>query len=176
MEKMEKVEALRNKAGVSYEDAKAALEANDWDVLDAMIALEKEGKVKMSTYSTKTEALSGEVVTESGQRTSEESKGKKFFNWCAEIFNKANRNSLEISKEGRMILSVPVSLFVVLVLFAFWVVVPLMIVGLFFSMQYHFVGPDIHSVDVDINATMDTVSKTAENLKNEFTSKEKKED
>ena len=109
MEKMEKVEALRNKAGVSYEDAKAALEANDWDVLDAMIALEKEGKVKMSTYSTKTEALSGEVVTESGQRTSEESKGKKFFNWCAEIFNKANRNSLEISKEGRMILSVPVS-------------------------------------------------------------------
>ena len=33
---MEKVEALRNKAGVSYEDAKAALEANDWDVLDAM--------------------------------------------------------------------------------------------------------------------------------------------
>ena len=83
---------------------------------------------------------------------------------------------MEISKEGRMILSVPVSLFVVLVLFAFWVVVPLMIVGLFFSMQYHFVGPDIHSVDVDINAAMDTVSKTAENLKNEFTSKEKKED
>ena len=36
MEKMEKVEALRNKAGVSYEDAKVALEANDWDVLDAM--------------------------------------------------------------------------------------------------------------------------------------------
>ena len=176
MEKMEKVEALRSKAGVSYEDAKTALEANNWDVLEAMIALEKEGKVNMSSFSTKTEALSKDVVTENSGKQSEESKGKKFLNWCADIFNKANRNSLEISKEGKTIITVPVSLFVVLVLFAFWVVVPLMIVGLFFGMQYHFVGPDIHSVDVDINAAMDSVSKTAENLKNEFTSKDKKEE
>lgn len=176
MEKMDKVEALRSKAGVSYEDAKNALENNNWDVLEAMIALEKEGKVNMSSYSTKTETLSGDVVTEKGDKNSEETKGKKFLNWCADIFEKANRNSLEIIKEGKTIISVPVSLFVVLVLFAFWVVVPLMIVGLFFSMQYHFVGPDVHSVDVDINAAMDSVSKTAENLKSEFTSKDNKEE
>lgn len=178
MEKLEKVEALRAKAGVSYEDAKAALESNDWDVLDAMIALEKEGKVaepKMSAYTTKSEETAAEVVKTTDEKKTEK-KSTKFFDWCKNVFEKANRNSLEIEKEGKMILTVPVSIFVLLVLFCFWAVVPLMIVGLFFGMHYQFAGPDVHSVDVDINAAMETASKTAETIKSEFASKDKKED
>ena len=174
MEKMEKVEALRNKAGVTYEEAKAALEANNWDVLDAMIALEKEGEVKQ-TSSSKAEVLTGDVVTENGQKGSSEPKRRKFMNWVKDILRKANRNSFEISKDGKIILTVPVLVFVIVLLFAFHIVIPLMIIGLFFSIKYHFSGPDVHSVDVDINAAMDSASRTAENLKNEFTSKEKKE-
>ena len=174
MEKMEKVEALRNKAGVTYEEAKAALEANNWDVLDAMIALEKEGKVKQ-TSSSKAEVLTGDVVTENGQKGSSEPKRRKFMNWVKDILRKANRNSFEISKDGKIILTVPVLVFVIVLLFAFHIVIPLMIIGLFFSIKYHFSGPDVHSVDVDINAAMDSASRTVENLKDEFTSKEKKE-
>ena len=44
MEKLEKVEVIREKCGVSYEDAKAALDACDDNVLDAIIWLEKQGK------------------------------------------------------------------------------------------------------------------------------------
>lgn len=44
MEQLEKVEKLRERADVSYEEAKEALEACDWDLLDAMVWLEKEGK------------------------------------------------------------------------------------------------------------------------------------
>ena len=36
MESFEKVEKLRQRANVSYEEAKAALEASGWDLLDAM--------------------------------------------------------------------------------------------------------------------------------------------
>ena len=46
MEQLEKVEKLRERADVSYEEAKEALEACDWDLLDAMVWLEKRGKVK----------------------------------------------------------------------------------------------------------------------------------
>ena len=46
MDKLEKVEKLREKTGVSYEDAKNALEACDYDLLDAIIYLEKLDKVK----------------------------------------------------------------------------------------------------------------------------------
>lgn len=55
MEQLEKVEKLRQRANVTYEEAKQALEACNWDLLDAMVYLEKQGKVKepnQSTYST----------------------------------------------------------------------------------------------------------------------------
>ena len=40
MEMMEKVERLREKAEVTYEEAKAALEQTDGDLLDAMVLLD----------------------------------------------------------------------------------------------------------------------------------------
>ena len=55
MDNLEKVEKLREKTGVSYEEAKAALEATNYDVLDAIIYLEKNGKVKapeVTSYTT----------------------------------------------------------------------------------------------------------------------------
>ena len=36
MERLEKVEKIREKTGVSYEEAKNALEACEYDVLDAL--------------------------------------------------------------------------------------------------------------------------------------------
>ena len=58
MDNLEKVEKLVDKACVTYEEAKAALEQADGDLLDAMIILEKGGKTKapkQSTYSTQYE-------------------------------------------------------------------------------------------------------------------------
>ena len=55
MEMIEKVERLREKADVTYEEAKAALEQSDGDLLDAMVLLERQGKVRkpaQSTFST----------------------------------------------------------------------------------------------------------------------------
>ena len=55
MENLEKVEKLRERANVSYEEAKEALEASNWDLLDAMVYLEKQGKTKapeQTAYST----------------------------------------------------------------------------------------------------------------------------
>ena len=46
MDNLEKVERLREKADVSYEEAKKALDECDGDLLDAMVYLEKQGKVK----------------------------------------------------------------------------------------------------------------------------------
>ena len=57
MTNYEMVELLRQKANVSYEEAKAALEASDWDLLDAIVLLEREGKVPENDarFSTKAE-------------------------------------------------------------------------------------------------------------------------
>ena len=58
MDNFEKVEKLVEKAGVTYEEAKKALEKADGDLLDAMIILEREGKTeapRQSSYSTQYE-------------------------------------------------------------------------------------------------------------------------
>ena len=42
---LEQVERLRAHAAVSYEEARRALEACDGDLLDALILLEREGRI-----------------------------------------------------------------------------------------------------------------------------------
>ena len=70
----------------------------------------------------------------------------------------------------------PITLLVVFLIFAFWVIVPLLVIGLFFNMRYQFAGPDIRSVDIDINKAMDSAAEAAENIKNEFNNAASKEE
>ena len=55
MDTFEKVEKLREKANVTFEEAKAALDEANGDLLDAMILLEKQGKAetRAEIFSTK---------------------------------------------------------------------------------------------------------------------------
>lgn len=46
MEKLKLVDKLKNKANISYEEAKDALEKSNWDMLEAMLYLEAHGKVQ----------------------------------------------------------------------------------------------------------------------------------
>lgn len=46
MDNLKKVEKLMERADVSYEEAKAVLEECDWDVLEAVVKLESQGKLK----------------------------------------------------------------------------------------------------------------------------------
>ena len=52
MEKVQMVEKLRSKTNISYEEAKDALENTNWDILDAVVYLERIGKIKKPSVST----------------------------------------------------------------------------------------------------------------------------
>ena len=82
MEQLEKVEKLRERADVSYEEAKEALEACDWDLLDAMVWLEKRGKVKGPTkesFTTSYEEQDQYVSVKDKVQEQEESGSDSFF-------------------------------------------------------------------------------------------------
>ena len=49
MDNFQKIEQIVNKAGCSYEEAKTALEACGWDMIDAIISLERDGKINKET-------------------------------------------------------------------------------------------------------------------------------
>ena len=58
-----------------------------------------------------------------------------------ELIRRGNRNRLVMrDKHGQQTLSLPVTLFVVLLAAAFWVILPLMIVGLFFRLPLRLRG------------------------------------
>ena len=49
MERYEMAELLSKKAGVTLEEARQALAENEWDLLDAMVALERRGRTDIPT-------------------------------------------------------------------------------------------------------------------------------
>lgn len=168
MEKFEKVEKLRERTNVSYEEAKQALEACDDDILEAMIYLEKLGRtsgIARSGFAGEKQEKASEEPKQEGDKSLGEMM-KRFGRFCVRWIDKGNRNSFCIERGAKEILRVPITLLVVLLLFAFWVIVPLMIVGLFFDMRYHFKGPDIHIMD--INHAMDQMADAAGNIKSDI--------
>ncbi|MCL2568142.1 MAG: ubiquitin [Oscillospiraceae bacterium] len=173
MDRIEMVEKLREKAGVSYEEAKAALEASDWDLLDAVVLLEKEGKVRDAAYSTKRSAK--DEHKQSGAKE-EKPKGEgfeKFLRFCGRIIHKGNTNSLVVLRNGERKFSLPVTAFALLLIFAFYFTIPLIIVSLFFGFHYKFSGKDLGKDS--INNVMEKATHAAEAVKREV-QKEMKDD
>ena len=173
MDQFEKVEKLREKANVSYEEAKEALESNEWDMLDAMVYLETLGKVngpKTTSYTTNGEDDSS-AHNSTSYSSNDTSFGEiigNFFRWCGKVIKKGNENSFQIERSNEKPVCIPVTVFILFVLFIFWVTIPLLVIGLFFGFKYSFKGPDVDRKPV--NDFMDKASETAENIKNDFKS------
>lgn len=178
MDNLEKVEKIREKTGVSYEEAKIALENSNYDLLDAIVYLEKKGKVtapKLTSYTTiapeesQEFAKAQESYENSCKDTSMGEALNKFFKWCGRLVKKGCDTTFHVMREGKKVMSVPVLVLVLLLIFAFWIVLPLLVVGLFCDCKYSFEG--IKSTTVDLNDMCNKASETCESIKNDFQNK-----
>lgn len=181
MTNIEKVEKLREKANINYADAKDALERSNWDILDAMILLESEGKVPTQrsivevSYTTKEdEQESKRDHSAAGDRTSFGDVVRRFFRWLGKIIRLGNANDLIVEKNGEVIIKMSSTVFVILLVLGFYIIIPLMIVGLFFRFRYSFDGPNLGKET--INNVMHKATDVAEDIKGEFKSASKTED
>lgn len=174
MEHLEMVEKLRAKTGVTYEEAKGALEACQWDMLDAIVYLEKLGKVKApvtSSYSTQYEQSEQfeKAASAHSKPSSFTDTLNRFFGWCGDVIKKGNENFFNIERNGERFVTMPITIFVIMLLFAFWVAVPLLVVGLFFGFKYSFSGKVAEGID--LNDAMNKASEVAESIKKDFENK-----
>lgn len=171
MENYEKVEKLRERANVTYEEAKEALEQNCWDILDAMIYLEKNGRTsrpEQASYSTQGQKKREDTEEDFGPESSHDFSDtmKRFGRWCVKMIKKGCSNYFCVEKGGKEIFTVPILVLILATLAAFWLVLILLVVGLFFDVHYRFHGRDIKSDK--INRAMDNASETANQIKKEF--------
>jgi len=172
---LEQVEKLREKANISYEEAQAALEKTNGDILEAIINLEKERRIPRPEgggyYSSEKRGAEYKGEEKPGGKPKKDdgvSLGElvgNFFCWIGKILNKGNRNTFDVKRKGADVISIPVTVLAVLLLFTFWITVPLIIVGLFFGYRYMFTGPDLGKENV--NRTLDSMAQAAENIKKE---------
>ena len=174
MASLENVEKLRQYANVSYDEAKEALDACDGDVLEAIIYLEKKGRVeppKQGGKFTTDTSSDHKPPPQPEYRPRPESFGRllrRFFSWLRGIIRKGNHNLFEVNHNCNQVLSLPVTLLVILIICAFWVTLPMLIVGLFFGFRYQFRGSDLDRTGV--NSVMDTVANAANDIKTSFQS------
>jgi hypothetical protein len=177
MATLEQVEKLREKANVSFEEARAALDACNGDLLEAIIYLEKQGKVNAPAgggyYNSNFPGQDGDPGQDAGGAQTNCHNGAsfregagKFGRFLARVFQIGNSNALEARKNGEVLFACPVTALVLLLIFFFWIVVPLFILSLFFGFRYRFVGPELGTENV--NRVMDGASETADDIKNNF--------
>ena len=177
MDKLEKAAKVREMCGVSFEDAREALEACDYDVLDAIVWLEQQGRAQTRTaeYATSgTEYYQATAEMSRAQSDYERATSRNGFTQGFARIMEAIRTLLKrgvdtsfvVTRHGKQILSIPTLILVLLLIFAFWITLPLLAIGLFFEFRYRFEG--IGSLTVDINEMADKASEGVDHLKRDF--------
>lgn len=184
---------LAVKCQVTHEEARAALEAGNWNRLTAaqMLEVEKRRKAQeldqvASSCATVTAPAPAEEITEEGEfgttekfesaeataaaaKTEETGKRrgsrglKNLGDHIRRIVAFGNRNRFVVRRNGVGLLELPVSVVAVLMLFAFWTCVPLLAIGLFLGCRYSFSGQDLGRESV--NLALDRAANAAQRLR-----------
>ena len=179
---LEMVERLKEKADVSYAQAKEALEYSGGNLLDALIYLEEKGAAPRQAeayFSTKGAAPAPMLPEEPASRAAppkdkREKKAKKQGTPVVKAPKKSGGsflatlrrwlidNELEVWRKGQPITGLPVLILLLLLCFAYWFTIPALVLGLFTGFRYRFSGPDLEREE--LNSMMGSVADTAADL------------
>ena len=138
----ELIQRLSDHTGVSFEDAKAALEACGGDMLDALSWLERAGKIPASgIHSYATDTGSAPPPEEEPYEREQPARGtflRSAWRWLVD-------NRLEILRrsDGVCVLECPIVALAALLILAWWLVLVLLGVGYLLGWRYRFAGPNL---------------------------------
>lgn len=136
--RMENIDELRRRTNVSYEVAKDALEKCNDDILEALVYLERQNKVRPN-------------------QTCEQK--PSFWSKVKEVIKKGNNTKCIIHKKENVILSIPVTLAVIITVLAPYLVVIGLLVALLTGYRIKFEGKDIECKKVN-----DMLSKVSDSV------------
>ena len=147
MERMELVEKLRERANVSYEEANEILTQTGDDLLEAIVILEKQGKInrqaakKAETENPMKSETAETEASEPARKTATETAVQEKENTCGpfrSIMNFLLHTSFRISRKE--VFAMPTWLFALLLPATWEFVIPVMVIALFFGFRYAFTG------------------------------------
>ncbi|AEB07643.1 UBA/Ts-N domain-containing protein [Coriobacterium glomerans PW2] len=159
-ERLRRTGLVRENAGVSFEDARAALELTSYDMIDAVILLERQGKTSSSTVHISTGGA-GDAAASSSETARQMSQAQIDYErdtrqgrfeerlggamrWVRHVLQRSIDITLVAKHRGRQVFSMPLLLVLLLAASMFWTgvafqfIVVLLIASLFFDFRYHF--------------------------------------
>ena len=129
---LEKIELVKDRTGVSYKEAKEALEAADGSVVDAIIAIEETVDVKKS-------GKAGEVANETMDK-------------IKELVKKGNISKISVKKDDETIVNIPVNVGIVGTIVAPWGVIAAAIAAFGFKCKIELTKDDGTVIDISERA------------------------
>ena len=167
MTNLEMVELLHEKAGITREEAKEVLEQTNWDPLEAVLLLEKQGRTPPGSeaYSTKTKSEEPKSRPRDGHWGAKRA-ARRLSRAIGRLVRAGNANHFVITRHGDELLSLPVTAFAVILLFTFWCSLILLAVGLFCGLHYSFRGPNLGRQA--INDAMERAADMAESVREDL--------
>ena len=139
---LEKIELVKDRTGVSYKEAKEALEAADGSVVDAIIAIEE-------TVNISTGSKAGEFANDTVEKVKE-------------LVKKGNITKISVKKDDETIVNIPVNVGLIGTIVAPWGILAAAIAAFGFKCKIELTKDDGTVVDV---------SRKAENLANDVKEK-----
>ena len=129
---LEKIELVKDRTGISYKEAKEALEAADGSVVDAIIAIEETVDVKKS-------GKAGEVANETMDK-------------IKELVKKGNISKISVKKDDETIVNIPVNVGIVGTIVAPWGVIAAAIAAFGFKCKIELTTDDGRVIDISEKA------------------------
>ena len=154
MDNIRMIEELREKADVTYDEAKVILESLNWNMLDALIALEKEGKLRKKesiSYTTK-RSDSYEYHAEPECEKNCDTFGdamSRFLAWCRVMIEKGCSNNLCVSSGSEIKCEVPLIIIAILLIPAWQIIGIVILIAFFKGMSFSITGdsPSLEKVN-----------------------------
>ncbi|MGG5461249.1 DUF4342 domain-containing protein [Clostridium sp. B9] len=174
MERNEMINTLVRKANISEEEAQEVLEICNWDLLDAIIYLEKRGKIENNEVKAVTVfEVNGENQEKKESKKNHDEKfggiGEilgRMFKFIGKFIKKGNKNFFEIRKSNEKPVRISLTISALILIFLTVPAIVLLLIGLLFGYKYSFSGKDFNYGGV--NNIFEKASNSADNMKRDF--------
>lgn len=170
-EKLAKAQKLSEKAQVPFEEARTALEQNNWDMLDALLFLqnkEKTSQAQSAEYTTQgnntdyNNQYNNQYQYQNEKSSSFGEAIGKGVKWFVDLVKKGMDNDFLIERKTMNPIRIPITVAVIILILLNGLTLVALIVGLFFGFRYSFQGPNINSSADDVNDALHRAGKSAE--------------
>lgn len=163
---LEKIDNLRERANVSYKEAKEALEKNEGNMIDAIIFLEGENKTVYDRAKRETERTRERHRTNVRRQQYTDNRND-FLDSCKKVLKSLNETRIVLYNSERVVLDISLTFVLIALLFIFPVVVGIVVLGLITGNRFKIIRKDKKTdiLDKVLNKAAKVTQNVADSLK-----------